>query len=70
MNPLDYFKKTFVFVFVFIIVYKLVGQIFERFSNFTFTFILRTFVVALVTALVLGILNYFFKVGIHAKPNK
>ncbi|MFN3969536.1 hypothetical protein [Flavobacterium sp.] len=67
MQPLDYFKKTFLFAFVFILVYKFTYQILEGIDTITTEFMLKTLVVALVTSLVLGILNYFFKIDLPKK---
>jgi hypothetical protein len=66
MQPKDYFKKTFVFVFVFYIVYKAVGILFNP-SEFSLMNSLKTVVVALTTALVLGVINYYAKVDFFTK---
>jgi hypothetical protein len=66
MQPKDYFKKTFVFVFVFYIVYKAVGILFNP-SEFSLMNSLKIVVVALTTALVLGVINYYAKVDFFTK---
>lgn len=64
MQPKDYFIKTFSFVFVFYTVYKFTYQLFNGLDGFTTSFILKTLGVALVCALILGIINYFVKFDI------
>jgi hypothetical protein len=66
MQPKDYFKKTFVFVFVFYIVYKAVGILFNP-SEFSMMNSLKIVVVALTTAIVLGVINYYAKVDFFTK---
>ena len=67
MKTIDYFKKTFVFVFCFTIVYKLVYQVFEGLSTITPKFLLKAFLIALTTGLILAGLNYFFKLDFIKK---
>ena len=72
MNKFFYFKLAFVFVFVFVFISSLLNGIFDLdFSNneaITKLF-LRSFVKALITAVVLGLLNISFKFG-AAKDKK
>ena len=70
MKASDYFKKTFVFVFVFSLVYRIVIQLFDGLDSFNIKFFIKTFFVSTLTALILGILNYFFKVDFIRKNNK
>ncbi|MFN3754764.1 hypothetical protein [Flavobacterium sp.] len=67
MQPADYFKRTFIFVFVFFLVYKFTYQIFEGIDNITAEFMLKTLAIVTLTALVLGIINYFLKIDIPKK---
>jgi len=69
MKASDYFKKTFVFVFVFSLAYRIVFQLFDGLNSFSLKFLLRTLFVSTLTALILGILNYFVKFEI-IKKNK
>lgn len=69
MKPIEYFKKTFVFAFFFIVVYKLVYQVFEGFSTITPRFLLKTLFIALITAVILAVLNYFFKIDFFKRKN-
>lgn len=69
MKPFDYFKKTFVGVFFFVIVYKIVVELFEGLSGFTLEFALKLLLTAFATAMILGVLNYFFKFDISKKKN-
>jgi len=66
MQPKDYFKKTFVFVFVFYLVYKTVGMLFTP-SDFSVMNCVKTLTVSLITALVLGGINYYAKVDFFTK---
>jgi hypothetical protein len=70
MKGSNYFKKTFVFVFVFSLSYRVVFQLFDGLDSFNLKFFLKTLFVSTLTALILGILNYFFKVDIIRKNNK
>jgi hypothetical protein len=70
MKASDYFKKTFVFVFVFSLAYRIVIQLFDGLDSFNIKFFIKTFFVSTLTALILGILNYFFKVDFIRKNNK
>jgi len=67
MQPKDYFKKTFVFSFNFYFVYKTVGLIMNRFVDFNLEFVLKTLIVAVVAASILGVINYFTKIGFTKK---
>jgi len=69
MTSFDYFKKTFIGTFVFIIVFKIVVELFEGLSGFTFEFGLKVLLTAFFTALTLGIINYFVKFDISKKRN-
>ena len=69
MKASDYFKKTFVFVFVFSLAYRIVFQLFDGLDSFSLKFLLKTLFVSTLTALILGILNYFVKFEI-IKKNK
>ncbi len=69
MKPFDYLKKTFVFVFVFFIVYKAVGLMFNRFADLNLQNVLKIVLVAFITALVLGVINYFAKVDFFTKKD-
>lgn len=70
MKTFDYFKKTSSIVFVFITIYKITLQLFEGLSSFTKLFFIKTLITALITGVLLGILNCFFKINIYAKSNK
>ena len=70
MKASDYFKKTFVFVFVFSLAYRIVIQLFDGLDSFNIKFFIKTFFVSILTALILGILNYFFKIEFIKKSNK
>ena len=69
MKAGDYFKKTFVFVFIFSVTYRIVFQLFDGLDSFSLKFLLKTLFVSTLTALILGILNYFVKFEI-IKKNK
>jgi len=70
MKASDYFKKTFVFVFVFSLAYRIVIQLFDGLDSFNIKFFLKTLFVSILTALILGVLNYFFKIEFIKKSNK
>ncbi|MFB9089970.1 hypothetical protein ACFFUU_10185 [Flavobacterium paronense] len=70
MEPIDFFKKTFVFVFAFYIVFKAVGLVMNKFEEFNLVYVLKTVLAALVTALILGIINYFAKVDFFTKKGE
>ena len=70
MKASDYFKKTFVFVFVFSLAYRIVFQLFDGLDSFNLKFFLKTLFVSTLTALILGVLNYFFKIEFIKKSNK
>lgn len=70
MKGSDYFKRTFVLVFVFSLTYRIVFQLFDGFDSFNLKFLMKTLFVSSLTALTLGILNYFFKVEFIKKSNK
>jgi hypothetical protein len=70
MKASDYFKKTFVFVFVFSLAYRIVIQLFDGLDSFNIKFFLKTLFVSILTALILGGLNYFFKIEFIKKSNK
>ena len=70
MKASDYFKKTFVFVFVFSLTYRIVFQLFDGFDSYSLKFFLKTLFVSTLTALILGILNYFLKIGFIKKNKK
>ena len=70
MKPIDYFKKTFVLVFVFIVVSKLVFQLIDDMDKFTINFVLKISAVAFITALVMGGMNYFAKLGFIPKAKQ
>ena len=70
MKASDYFKKTFVFVFVFTLAYRIVFQLFNGIDSFSLMFLIKTLFVGSVTALLLGILNYFVKFEILKKNKK
>jgi hypothetical protein len=70
MKAIDYFKKTFVFVFVFSLAYRIVLQLFDGLESFSIEFLLKILFVSTLTALILGILNYFFKVEFIKNRNK
>jgi len=61
MKASDYFKKTFVFVFVFSFTSRIVFQLFYGLDSFSLRFLMKNLFVSLLTALILGILNYFLK---------
>ena len=67
MKPFDYFKKTFVFVFVFFIVYKAVGLVMNKFEELNLEYIFKNILVAFVTAITLGGINYFTKINFFTK---
>lgn len=67
MKPFDYFKKTFAGIFVFIIISKLVFQLLDDIDKFTIHFVLKISAVAFITALVMGGINYFAKIGFTLK---
>jgi hypothetical protein len=70
MKSSDYFKKTFVFVFVFSLAYRIVLQLFDGFDSYSLNFFLKTLFVSSLTALILGILNYFLKIEFIKKNKK
>jgi hypothetical protein len=70
MKASDYFKKTFVFVFVFSLAYRMVFQLFDGFDSISLKFLMKILFVSLLTALLLGTLNYFVKFEIFKKSNK
>ena len=70
MKASNYFKKTFVFVFVFSLAYRVVFQLFDGIDSFSLRFFLKTLFVSTLTALILGILNYFLKIEIIKSNNK
>ena len=70
MKASDYLKKTFVFVFVFSFTYRIVFQLFDGLDSFSLRFLMKTLFLSLLTALILGILNYFFKVEFIKKSKK
>ena len=70
MKAIDYFKKTFVFVFIFSLTYRIVIQLFEGFDSYSLKFFLKTLFVSSLTALILGILNYFLKIEFIKKTKK
>jgi hypothetical protein len=70
MKASDYLKKTFVFVFVFSFTYRIVFQLFDGLDSFSLRFLMKTLFVSLLTAIILGILNYFFKVEFIKKSKK
>ena len=70
MKASDYLKKTFVFVFVFSLAYRIVIQLFDGLDSFNIKFFLKTLFVSILTALILGGLNYFFKIEFIKKSNK
>jgi hypothetical protein len=62
MQPINYFKKTFVFVFIFIVVSRFVYQLFlEDLNTISLNFVLKIFATAFITALILGIINFYAK---------
>jgi hypothetical protein len=63
MKPIDYFKKTFVGVFVFITIFKLSFQLLDDVDKFTMHFVIKNIAVAFITALVMGVMNYYAKIG-------
>ena len=67
MKPIDYFKKTFLGVFVFVFIFKMTMQLFEGLSTFSLRFVLKIFLASLITALFLGILNYFLRMDLYKK---
>ena len=70
MKASDYFKKTFVFVLVFSLAYRIVFQLFDGLESFSLKFFLKTLFVSTLTALILGILNYFLKIEFIKTNNK
>jgi hypothetical protein len=70
MKPIDYFKKTFVLVFVFIVVSKLVFQLIDDTDKFTINFVIKISAVAFITALVMGSMNSFAKLGFISKAKQ
>lgn len=70
MKASNYFKKTFVFVFVFSLAYRMVFQLFDGLESFSLKFFLKTLFVSTLTALILGILNYFLKIEFIKTNNK
>jgi len=70
MKVSDYLKKTFIFVFVFSFTYRIVFQLFDGLDLFSLKFFIKTLFVSLLTALVLGMLNYFLKFDFFNKNNK
>jgi hypothetical protein len=70
MKQIDYFKKTFVFIFVFIVISKLAFQLLDDTDKFTMHFILKISTVAFITALVIGGMNYFAKIGFSSKAKQ
>ena len=70
MKGSDYFKRTFVLVFVFSITYRIAFQLFDSFDSFSLNFLMKTLFVSSLTALILGLLNYFFKIELIKKSNK
>ncbi len=70
MKANDYFKITFVFVFVFSLANQIVLQLFDGLESFSIKFLLKILFVSTLTALILGILNYFFKVEFIKNRNK
>jgi hypothetical protein len=70
MKGSDYLKRTFVLVFVFSLTYRIGFQLFDGFDSFNLKFLMKTLFVSSLTALTLGILNYFFKVEFIKKSNK
>ena len=70
MKANDYFKITFVFVFVFSLANQIVLQLFDGLESFSIKFLLKILFVSTLTALILGILNYFFKVQFIKNRNK
>ena len=65
MESKDFFKKTFVFVFIFIFVSKFIFQIFDGINTITVNFVLKILTNAFVTALIIGGLNYYVKIGFN-----
>ena len=70
MKGSEYFKRTFVLVFVFSITYRISFQLFDGFDSFSLNFLMKTLFVSSITALILGILNYFFKLELIKKTMK
>jgi hypothetical protein len=70
MKAINYFKKTFVFVFVFSLAYRMVFQLFNGLDSFSLKFFLKTLFVSTLTALILGVLNYFLKIDFIKKTIK
>ena len=70
MKANDYFKITFVFVFVFSLANQIVLQLFDGLESFSIKLLLKILFVSTLTALILGILNYFFKVEFIKNRNK
>ena len=67
MKPLDYFKKTFVFVCILYIVYKAVGMLFNKFSDLYLLNVFKILFIAFKMALVFGLINYFAKIDFFTK---
>ena len=67
MTRFDYFKKTFLGVFVFVFIFKMGMQLLEGLSTFTLRFVLKIFLASLITALFLGVLNYFLRMDLYKK---
>ena len=66
MTKFLYFKVTFIFVSVALFVANLIKGLFEiGFSNTDALtqIVLKSFVIAILTGLILGFLNMFFKIG-------
>ena len=70
MKAINYFKKTFVFVFVFSLAYRMVFQLFNGLDSFSLKLFLKTLFVSTLTALILGVLNYFLKIDFIKKTIK
>jgi hypothetical protein len=70
MKAINYFKQTFVFVFVFSLAYRMVFQLFDGLDSFSLKFFLKTLYVSTITALILGVLNYFLKIDFIKKTIK
>ena len=70
MNKYYYFKVTFIFVFVALFVANAIKGLFDiGFSNIDelIKMVLKSFVISILTGLILGLLNMFFKVNIFNK---
>jgi len=70
MNSKDYFIRTFVIAFVFLLVNRLILQFLDGIDTITMNFTIKTLITVFCTALILGILNYFFKINPLNKKNK